>query len=54
MNNRNRPYSFAPCNTAPNGNLYSKIKAEYVGRLADKTTYRGTDQFASRCMPYHY
>ena len=41
--------------TASNSNKYAEAKSKGIrpGSLRDDITYRGTDTFANRSMPYH-
>ena len=42
--------------TTPNSNKYAEAKSKGVraGSLRDNITYRGTDSYADRAMPYHH
>ena len=58
MNCKNRTGWFTTAShlTASNSNKYAEAKAKGIraGSLRDNITYRGTDTYADRSMPYHY
>lgn len=50
---RKSTYTFSVYNNRTNGNLYSKLRREYIGSLRDSQTYRGTETYANRCRTYY-